>query len=92
MVFLIKQNEEVKYIYNGIFNNIPHLFKKLLYANFIQYDFIMFSDRVLIHKREVSTPIPDSRIPVDLCQRSKHVFNFNTDDTALKFNRFQRTK
>ena len=65
----IKQNKEGKDIPNEIFNNIPHFIKSLLHVDFIQYGFVMYKDKVTIHKRELVIPIPYSMIPVDLCQK-----------------------
>ena len=53
--------------------------------NFLQDYFVIYNYKLIIRKREVINPIPDSMIPVDLCQNNEPVINFTTDDTRSKF-------
>ena len=60
LFFPIKHNEEGKYIYNEILNNIPHfIIIKPLRIDFLQDGFVMYSNKVILCKREVIPPIPD---------------------------------
>ena len=84
----IKHNEEGKDIYNVIFNNIPHFIKTRLRVDFIQDGFVMYKDKVLIHKRLVITPIPDSITPTDCCKKT--IIYFTTDDITSNFELFSK--
>ena len=66
----IKHNEEVKDIYNRIFNNIPHFIKNRLHVDCLQDGFLTYKNKVIIFKRIFIRPIPDSIIPVDLRQKN----------------------
>ena len=46
----IKHNEEGKYIHNEIFNNIPHFIKIRLHVYFFQGGFVMYKNKVTLHK------------------------------------------
>ena len=46
---------------------MPHLFKNILHVNCLQYGFVIYNDKVLIHKQDAVTPFPDSMILVDFC-------------------------
>ena len=63
----IKHNEEVKEVHNEIFINIPHFIKICLCVNYLQYGFVMYNDKVLIHKQEVVPHINYSMIPLNCC-------------------------
>ena len=56
----IKHNGEGKHIHNWIFYNTPNLIKNCVHVNCFQDDFVVNNDKLLIQKREVITPIPDS--------------------------------
>ena len=68
--FLIKHNEEVKDIYNEIFNNIPHFIKNHLPVDCLQDVFVMYNNKVKLCKIEVIPVIHDSVIPVDCCKKN----------------------
>ena len=42
--FPIKHNWEGKYIYNKVFNNIPHFIKNCLRIDSLQYGFVMYKN------------------------------------------------
>ena len=65
--FPLKHNEERKYIHNEIFNNIPHFIKNRLHFDFIQDDFSMYNDKLLIRKIQVIPTTPDTMMPMDFC-------------------------
>ena len=65
----IKQNEKGKDIHNEIFNNVHHLIKNCLHVDFLQDDFVMYKDKVLIRKIEIIPIIADYIIPVDCFQK-----------------------
>ena len=44
-------NKEGEYIHNKIFNNIPHFTKERLRVGFLQYGFVMYKNKLIIHKR-----------------------------------------
>ena len=54
--------------------------------------FYMDNDKVLIQKLGVITPIPDSTIPVDLCQKNKCIINFTNDYMRFIFEVLTKTK
>ena len=90
--FPIKQNEEVKDIHNEIFNNILHFIKNCLHVDCLLDGFVMYNNKVIIIEIEIITPIPDSMIPMDFCQKYLPINNFTTDDIRSKFEFFQRIK
>ena len=86
------KNEKGKHIHNEIFNNIPHFIKSCLHFNYLQDDFFMYNDKVLIIKRESITYIADSMIPLYFCQNNEPVFNFTTDDMRSKLEEFSKNR
>ena len=48
----------------------------MLHVKFIQDSFVMYNDKVLIHKQEVITHIPDYKIPVYFCQNKDHIIKY----------------
>ena len=53
-----------------IFNNIPHFIKNCIHFGCLQYGFFVYNNKVILCKREVIIPIPDSMIPVYFCQNN----------------------
>ena len=49
-VFLIKSNNEGKYIHNKIFNNIPYFIKNRLHVDCLQDSFVMYNNKVITIK------------------------------------------
>ena len=74
--FKIKQSGERNYIHNEIFKYTPHFMKNCSPINCLQYGFVIYKDKVLIHKIEVIPHIPDSMIPVDFCKRNLSLYWF----------------
>ena len=66
----IKYNKERENIHNEVFNKISYFIKNCLHVDCLQDGFVVSNDKVILHKREVITPIPDSMIPVDFCQKN----------------------
>ena len=46
--FTIKNDEEIKYIHNKIFNNIPHFIKNRLRVDFLQDGIAVYRNKVNI--------------------------------------------
>ena len=65
-------NEEVKYIHNEIFNNIPHFIKNRLCFDCLQVGFVVYKNKVVIFKREFIPSIPDYMIPVYFIKKLIH--------------------
>ena len=63
----IKHNRKGKDIHNETFNNIPNCIKDHLHVNCLQDGFVIYNDKVLVHKQYVITTIIDYMIPMDFC-------------------------
>ena len=63
----IKHNEEVKYIHNEIFNNMPHFIKNFLCVDCLQDGFVVYKNKVIIRKIEFIPNILDYMIPAYFC-------------------------
>ena len=50
----------------------------------LQYDFVIYRDKLIITKREVIPTITNSMIPVDFIKKPT-IINFTTDDMTSKF-------
>ena len=76
-----------------IFNNIPHFIKKKhLHFDWLQDGFVMYKNKLILGKRKVIPPIPDSMIPVDYCQHNTSIIHFTNDDITSKFEFFSKNK
>ena len=62
--YLIKHNEKGKDTHNEIFNNIPDFVKNGLPVDCLKNGFVMYKNKVILRKRDLIPPIPDSMITV----------------------------
>ena len=84
----IKHNEDGKEIINEIFNNT--IFHHKIFMSTVFNMVFMYNDRLIILKRKIILPIPDSMIPLYLCQMNKPKINFTTNDMTFKFEAFSK--
>ena len=67
--FSIQTQRGREKIHNEIFNNIPYFIKNRLHVDCLQDSFVIYNDKLILHKREVIFNIPDYMIPVNYCKK-----------------------